>query len=53
MHCTAGNGRTGTILASIIKIIDDLPAELAIKKIREINPLAIETPEQEEFVRDL
>jgi atypical dual specificity phosphatase len=53
VHCTAGNGRTGTILASIIKILDDLPAELAIKKVREINPLAIETPEQEKFVRDL
>lgn len=53
VHCTAGNGRTGTILASIIKILDGLPAELAIKKVREINPLAIETPEQEKFVRDI
>ena len=53
IHCTAGNGRTGTILASIIKIIDNLPAELSIEKIRQINPLAIETPEQEKFVMDL
>lgn len=53
VHCTAGNGRTGTILASIIKILDKLPAELAIKKVREVNPLAIETPDQEKFIRDL
>jgi len=53
VHCTAGNGRTGTILASIIKIVDNLPAELAIDKVREVNPLAIETPEQEKFVKDL
>ena len=53
IHCTAGNGRTGTILASITKIFDNIPAELAIEKIRKVNPLAIETPEQEEFVRKL
>lgn len=53
VHCTAGNGRTGTILASIIKIVDKKPAELAIEKVREVNPLAIETPEQEEFIRNL
>ncbi len=53
VHCTAGNGRTGTILASIIKIVDNKPAELAIEKVREVNPLAIETPEQEEFIRNL
>ena len=53
VHCTAGNGRTGTVLASIIKIVDKKSAELAIKTVREVNPLAIETPEQEMFVRDL
>ena len=53
VHCTAGNGRTGTVLASIIKIVDKKSAELAIKAVRDVNPLAIETPEQEKFVRDL
>ncbi|MHA1443407.1 MAG: phosphatase domain-containing protein [Candidatus Hodarchaeales archaeon] len=53
VHCTAGNGRTGTVLASIIKIVDKKSAELAIKTVREVNPLAIETSEQENFVRDL
>jgi atypical dual specificity phosphatase len=53
VHCTAGNGRTGTVLASIIKIVDKKSAELAIKTVREVNPLAIETCEQEKFVRDL
>ncbi len=53
VHCTAGNGRTGTVIASIIKIVDKKSAELAIKAVRDVNPLAIETPEQEKFVRDL
>lgn len=53
VHCTAGNGRTGTVLASILKILDDLPSESAIIKVREINPLAIETSDQEKFVLEL
>ena len=53
VHCTAGNGRTGTILASITKILDNISGEAAIKKVREINPLAIETSEQEQFIKDL
>ena len=53
IHCTAGNGRTGTILASIIKILDNMDAEKAIEKVRAINPLAIETSNQEKFVLDL
>ena len=53
IHCTAGNGRTGTILASLVKIYDKVTFSEAIDKIRKVNPLAIETNEQEEFIRDL
>jgi atypical dual specificity phosphatase len=53
IHCTAGNGRTGTILASVIKILDQMTAKDAIQKIRTLNPLAIETEEQEKFIHDL
>ncbi len=53
VHCTAGNGRTGTILASVIKLLDRLGSEDAIQKIRKVNPLAIETKEQEEFIKEL
>ena len=53
IHCTAGNGRTGTILASLVKILDQLESEEAITKIRGTNPLAIETKEQEKFINDL
>jgi atypical dual specificity phosphatase len=53
VHCTAGNGRTGTILASILKLLDQLESEDAIQKIRSVNPLAIETKEQEEFIKEL
>ncbi len=53
IHCTAGNGRTGTILASIVKLLDQVGAEEAISKIRNVNPLAIETKEQEDFIKEL
>ena len=53
IHCTAGNGRTGTILASLIKILDGMTSKDAIQKVRSINPLAIETEEQEKFINDL
>ena len=53
IHCTAGHGRTGTILASLIVILDHTNPKDAIDKIRKINPLAIETKEQEEFILNL
>ena len=53
IHCTAGNGRTGTILASLVKIFDKVNSSEAIAQIRKVNPLAIETEEQEEFIRNL
>ena len=53
IHCTAGHGRTGTILAALITIIDHMNPDDAIRRVRAVNPLAIETEEQEEFIRSL
>ncbi len=53
IHCTAGRGRTGTILASLLIVLDQIPPEEAIKRIRAVNPLAIETKEQEDFIKNL
>ncbi len=53
VHCTAGFGRTGTILASLLVILDQISPTDAINKVREVNPLAIETKEQEEFILNL
>jgi atypical dual specificity phosphatase len=53
IHCTAGHGRTGTIIAAILVINDRLKPEEAIKSVRNVNPLAIETKEQEDFIRNL
>ena len=53
VHCTAGNGRTGTILASLIKILDNIKSSVAIQRVREVNPLAIETDKQEAFIDEL
>jgi protein-tyrosine phosphatase len=53
IHCTAGYGRTGTILAFLLVILDQMNPTDAIKKVRAVNPLAIETKEQEEFLLSL
>ena len=47
VHCQGGHGRTGT-MAAAYWISKGLTAEQAITKVRQINPLAIETKEQKE-----
>ena len=47
VHCQGGHGRTGT-MAAAYWINKGLTAEQAITKMRQINPLAIETKEQKE-----
>ncbi len=49
-HCTAGFGRTGTMLACYLVALGESPEE-AIESIRRIRPDSIETPQQEESVR--
>ena len=50
VHCAAGKGRTGTILAAYRLKKDNLSPEQAIKKIREIRPGSIQTRIQEKSI---
>lgn len=49
MHCWAGLGRAGTILACYL-VSRGLTAREAIAEVRWIRPLAIQTKEQEELI---
>lgn len=50
VHCRAGRGRSGTVVAALL-IAGGLPAEAAIRAVRRARPGAIETPEQEAWLR--
>jgi len=50
IHCLAGRGRTGTILAAYF-VHRGLSAQEAIQKVRELRPGSIEVPEQEDAIR--
>jgi atypical dual specificity phosphatase len=47
VHCAAGRGRTGTILAAYIIKKENLTADQSIKKIRSIRPGSIQSDRQE------
>ncbi|XP_074643024.1 dual specificity protein phosphatase 23-like [Tubulanus polymorphus] len=50
VHCAAGRGRTGTMIASYLIKEYGLPAEEAITKTRSLRPGSIETKDQEKLV---
>jgi atypical dual specificity phosphatase len=49
VHCTAGYGRTGTVLAAYL-VLHGLAPEEAIAEVRRLRPWSIETAEQESAV---
>lgn len=50
VHCFAGQGRTGTVLAAFL-VSSGLSPEAAIAKIRHLRPHSIETRGQEDMIR--
>ena len=50
LHCAAGKGRTGTMLAGYF-VAAGMTADQAIDYVRELRPGSIETPEQEDAIR--
>ncbi len=52
IHCAAGKGRTGTILAAWFIATAGMTAEQAIAKVRELRPGSIEAEEQEQALEE-
>ncbi len=52
VHCRGGKGRSGTVTAALL-IAGGMVPEAAIRAVRRVRPGAIETPEQEAWIRRL
>jgi atypical dual specificity phosphatase len=52
VHCAAGKGRTGTILAAYLLKQDNISSQDAIKKIRRLRPGSIQSKVQEEILHE-
>jgi atypical dual specificity phosphatase len=51
IHCYAGRGRTGTVLACYL-VAHGATADEAIAQVRQLRPGSIETEEQESVIRE-
>ena len=51
VHCAAGQGRTGTVLAAYLILKDGISAEEAIRRVRSLRPGSIE-PNQEKGLKE-
>lgn len=51
VHCGAGLGRTGTVLAAYL-VNQGFTARAAVERVRELRPNSVETHEQEEAVAE-
>jgi protein-tyrosine phosphatase len=51
VHCRGGLGRAG-LVAALLLVETGVRPEEAIRAVRKVRPGAIETPEQERYVRD-
>jgi atypical dual specificity phosphatase len=51
VHCAAGIGRTGTVLAAWL-VSEGMAAQEAIDRVRELRPGSVETPEQVMAVKE-
>jgi atypical dual specificity phosphatase len=51
VHCTAGRGRTGTLLACYL-VHRGHSGEEALRRVRSVRPGSVETPEQEQVIHD-
>ena len=49
VHCEAGLGRTGTMLAAYL-ISEGASAAEAVRRVREVERVAVETPRQVQFL---